>query len=489
MADIYTSKEDEFLITKIMNDGFMHSMHKYYILRLALAKSIQMDRFDELDNYFQIKGDRGGEYYLKQVTGESNQDEDYDKETRVLLGYLHNINMFENNLEYKKILQKHVRRGLSEIARSWKSSDSFYEYIYQDILKESPSQTIEQLDIIKAIDKAGIKAELINIVEASRLTHYKVKLENSNDIKGLYKIITGQLNSLLGVEEIICDDVIGEPLTFTLTIAKDEKLWKIYDYFVIKKWIKEIPASFKLGIFLGIDIYDNPYYFDLKDAPHIFIAGATGSGKSVTLHLLITSLMQKAISEIEFVLIDPKKVELSVYAQSEKLSQLTDGKIIEDNDDILEVLKKLDDEMESRYEFLSKKGVQSINDLQNNELKNIIVVIEELADILMSSSKKFNDECSRILGKLAQKARASGIHLVLVTQRPSSDVLSGVLRTNIPSRVALKVSKSTESKIIIDETGAEKLVGKGDCLVKVGSSSIKRVHSVYLKNENIKELI
>ncbi|MDX9813393.1 MAG: FtsK/SpoIIIE domain-containing protein [Sulfurimonadaceae bacterium] len=489
MADIYTSREDELLIAKIINDGFNHNMHKYYILRLALAKSTQMPNFDDLDDYLNIKGDGRKEYLLKQVTGENSQEEDYDKEIRVLLGYLHNLNLFENDSEYKKLLQKHIRRGLAEIDRSWKSSDSFYEYIYQDMLEAISIEENSELDIIEAIDRAGIKAELVETIEASRLTHYKIRVLNSEDINNFKKITNGQLNSILGVKEIILKDAKGEPLTFILTLAKDENSWREYDYFIIKKWIKEIPNSYKLGVFLGVDIYDNPYYFDLKDAPHIFIAGATGSGKSVTLHLLIISLMQKSSNEVEFVLIDPKKVELNLYAQTDKLSQISDKKIITDNENILEVLSKLELEMDSRYSLLEEKGVQNINDLQNGELKNIVVVIEELADILMSGDKTFNKECERILGRLAQKARAAGIHLVLVTQRPSSEVLPGILRTNVPSRIALKVSKSTESKIILDEVGAEKLVGKGDCLVKIGPSEIERVHSVYLKNENIKELI
>lgn len=489
MADIYTSREDELLIAKIINDGFNHNMHKYYILRLALAKSTQMPNFDDLDDYLNIKGDGRKEYLLKQVTGENSQEEDYDKETRVLLGYLHNLNLFENDSEYKKLLQKHIRRGLAEIDRSWKSSDSFYEYIYQDMLEAISIEENSELDIIEAIDRAGIKAELVETIEASRLTHYKIRVLNSEDINNFKKITNGQLNSILGVKEIILKDAKGEPLTFILTLAKDENSWREYDYFIIKKWIKEIPNSYKLGVFLGVDIYDNPYYFDLKDAPHIFIAGATGSGKSVTLHLLIISLMQKSSNEVEFVLIDPKKVELNLYAQTDKLSQISDKKIITDNENILEVLSKLELEMDSRYSLLEEKGVQNINDLQNGELKNIVVVIEELADILMSGDKTFNKECERILGRLAQKARAAGIHLVLVTQRPSSEVLPGILRTNVPSRIALKVSKSTESKIILDKVGAEKLVGKGDCLVKIGPSEIERVHSVYLKNENIKELI
>lgn len=187
MADIYTSKEDEFLITKIIKDGFSHEMHKYYILRLALAKSIQMGNLDNLDNYLYIKGDGRKEYYLKQVTGGGSQEEDYDRETRVLLGFLHNINLFENDTEYKKLLQKHIRRGLDEINKSWKSADSFYEYIYQDMLKDVVITENENFDIIKAIDKTGIKAELIDIIEASRLTHYKIKLLNSSDILALQK--------------------------------------------------------------------------------------------------------------------------------------------------------------------------------------------------------------------------------------------------------------------------------------------------------------
>ncbi len=492
MSDIYTSNEDEQLISRIINDGFKESMPKYYVLRLALAKSLQINNTSNLDYYGNFKKD-GKEYLLKQVTGLNSGDGDYDKHTRVLIGYLHDLDLVHDDTKYKQLLQQHIRRGLDEINNSWKSSHSFYEWMYQDLLIDT-EPTVSNEDTIGDLEaiyhKKGISLQLIDTKQASRLNHYKVKLNDSNLIKQFENVTKNELLTLLGVRNVSYESVDGEPLTYVLSIPKRENQWHSFDFYNIKKWLYEIPTTYQLGVFLGIDEFDNPYYFDLKESLHLFIAGTTGSGKSVTLHMVILSLMQKSDREIEFILIDPKKVELASYADSDKLSNISNNKILTETDEILQTLEALESEMEERYSYLQSKNVQSVSDLPVGELPNIIVVVEELANLLMGTNNKTNKAMERILGNLAQKARAAGIHLILVTQRPSSEVLPGILRSNIPSRISLKVQKSSESKIILDETGAETLLGKGDCYVKVGPSFKKeRVHSLYISNDKVKELI
>jgi len=264
-----------------------------------------------------------------------------------------------------------------------------------------------------------------------------------------------------------------------------------------------------LAVALGKDILGNPAVTDLAAIPHLLIAGATGSGKSVGLNGVITSLLYRARpDEVKLVLIDPKRLELSAYDGIPHLL----APVVTDPKQAARVLRNIVHEMERRYKLLAAHRVRSIeryNQLVEEgqvtpetgsdgareadapaeeppeKLPYIVVVIDELADLMMVSSREVEDSLTR----LAQMARAAGIHLLLATQRPSVDVLTGVIKANFPSRIAYKVSSKTDSRTIIDRNGAELLLGKGDLLfLPPGTSKVTRIHGAYISGDEVQRV-
>ncbi len=246
-------------------------------------------------------------------------------------------------------------------------------------------------------------------------------------------------------------------------------------------------AQMELPIALGKTIEGEVYLQDLTRLPHLLIAGATGSGKSVGLNALITGLLYACHpANLKFVMIDPKKIELQQYAAvvDHFLAMPEDAEepIITDFTQALAVLKSCEKEMELRYDLLSKAGVRSIKDY-NRRLKEgalspdeghrhlpyIVVIIDELADLMMTAGKDIEGPIAR----LAQMARAVGIHLVLATQRPSVDVITGLIKANFPARIAYQVATKVDSRTILDQNGAEGLVGNGDMLFMMGSQLVR----------------
>jgi S-DNA-T family DNA segregation ATPase FtsK/SpoIIIE len=246
-------------------------------------------------------------------------------------------------------------------------------------------------------------------------------------------------------------------------------------------------ARMELPIALGKTIEGEVFIQDLTRLPHLLIAGSTGSGKSVGLNALITGLLYACHpANLKFVMIDPKKIELQQYAAIvDHFLALPEGAeepIITDVSQALGVLKSCEREMELRYDLLSKAGVRSIKDY-NRRLKEgllsaeeghrhlpyIVVVIDELADLMMTAGKDIEGPIAR----LAQMARAVGIHLVLATQRPSVDVITGLIKANFPARIAYQVATKVDSRTIIDQNGAEGLLGNGDMLFMMGSQLVR----------------
>ena len=246
--------------------------------------------------------------------------------------------------------------------------------------------------------------------------------------------------------------------------------------------------TMEIPIAVGVDASFAPFSVDLVELPHLLIAGTTGSGKSIFLKTLIASVMYHLTpDEVRLVLIDPKRVEFGVFSSS--LFSACD--IITEFEEVPPVFASLVREMESRYQLLEQAGVSDIRrynaDVDPNLRRPyVVVVIDEFADLLMQNVEGFEDAIIR----LAQKARASGIHLVLATQRPSADVIRGLLKTNIPGRVALSVSSQIDSKIILDMSGAENLTGKGDliCVCPAFRDGI-RLQGAYITNEDIQKII
>ncbi|NLY92367.1 MAG: DNA translocase FtsK [Firmicutes bacterium] len=242
----------------------------------------------------------------------------------------------------------------------------------------------------------------------------------------------------------------------------------------------------KLGIAMGVDITGEPSVTNLDKMPHLLIAGATGSGKSVCLNALLVSLLYRASPvEVKLILIDPKRVELSVYEGIPHLA----APVVTEAKKAAAVLKAVVAEMETRYKAFAEKGVRDLarynRVLKPDELPMpyIVVVIDELADLMMVAPVEVEDAICR----LAQMARATGIHLVVATQRPSVDVITGLIKANIPSRIAFAVSSQVDSRTILDMAGAEQLLGRGDMLfAPVGALKPVRLQGALVLDEEIK---
>ncbi len=243
---------------------------------------------------------------------------------------------------------------------------------------------------------------------------------------------------------------------------------------------------------LGRDIEGDAQVIDVAKTPHLLIAGTTGSGKSVCVNSLISTILyKKRPDEVKMILVDPKVVELKIYNDVPHL--LTP--VITEPKKALQALQYCIDEMENRYALLEKLDVRNIegfnkkiktNNICINPLPYILIVIDEFADLMLTSSKQLEPAVSR----LTAKARAVGIHLVLATQRPSVDVITGVIKANIPSRIAFMVSSYTDSRVILDEPGAEMLLGKGDMLFKSSWSPVlTRIQSAFLSDEEVERVV
>ena len=241
----------------------------------------------------------------------------------------------------------------------------------------------------------------------------------------------------------------------------------------------------ELPICLGADIAGRSVFADLAKMPHLLVGGTTGSGKSVGLNTFILSLMQvKKSNELKFIMVDPKRIEFSVYNHQKYMGY----PVITESSEAVQIIAALVDEMERRYGLLEKSFTKNIKDYneQTEEklLPYIVCVIDEFAD-LMATDKKVEKNIQR----LAQKARACGIHLILATQRPSVDVVTGVLKANFPTRLAYKVASQADSRTIIDCGGAEKLIGRGDALFLAGDGKLQRIHGAYLPDSEIKKIV
>jgi S-DNA-T family DNA segregation ATPase FtsK/SpoIIIE len=260
-------------------------------------------------------------------------------------------------------------------------------------------------------------------------------------------------------------------------------------------------SKFDLPVVLGKTIANETFMFDLAKMPHLLVAGATGQGKSVGLNAILTSLLyRKHPAELKLVLVDPKKVELSLYAKIERhfLAMLPDAEeaIITDTQKVVYTLKSLCIEMDDRYELLKAAQVRNLKEYNEkffqrnlNPLKGhrylpfIVVIIDEFADLLMTAGREVEEPIAR----LAQKARAIGIHLVIATQRPTTNIITGLIKANFTARIAFRVISSVDSRTILDTTGANQLIGRGDMLVSTGGDTT-RVQCAFVDTPEVEKV-
>ncbi|MDO9026243.1 MAG: DNA translocase FtsK, partial [bacterium] len=276
--------------------------------------------------------------------------------------------------------------------------------------------------------------------------------------------------------------------------------------------LKELLASdnFKaqegcLAFAMGKTITGESFSADLTNMPHLLIAGATGSGKSVCLNTVITSLLYRATpEELHFIMIDPKRIELSIYRGiphlqfqyrvhvkegEEPITRTVEG-VVTDSDETLQIFRMAVTEMDARYKMLAKEACRNIeeyNHKSERKMSYLVIVIDELADLMLSREA---GEIENRIAKLAQMSRAVGIHLILATQRPSVDVITGVIKANFPSRIAFQVASRTDSRTILDANGAESLLGRGDMLyMPPGKAEPERLHGPFISTKETNQIV
>lgn len=340
--------------------------------------------------------------------------------------------------------------------------------------------------LIAILEQFGVNATLVDTHIGPSVTKFELKPENGvrvNKISNLQQ----DIKMGLAAKDIRIEAPIPGKSTVGIEIPNKEKT-----IVNMRDIMKAIPSDYehrKLLFALGKDLMGNPVYGELNKMPHLLIAGATGSGKSVCVNSIITSiLMRTKPDEVKMLLIDPKKVEFTQYS---KIPHLL-APVITSGEEASRALKVIVKMMEDRYDLFSKVGVRNIGSyniyLENHPEENvskmpyIMVVIDELADLMLVAAKEVESSIQRI----TQLARAAGIHLIVATQRPSVDVITGVIKANIPSRIAFAVSSAVDSRTILDQQGAEKLLGYGDMLyVPVGEQVAIRVQGCYVSDEEV----
>ncbi|GIO22022.1 DNA translocase FtsK [Oceanobacillus sp. J11TS1] len=351
--------------------------------------------------------------------------------------------------------------------------------------------TVRKLD--RTFQSFGVKAKIAKVHVGPAVTKYEVYPESGvkvSKIVGLHDDIA----LALAAKDIRIEAPIPGKSAVGIEVPNKEismvSLREVLD--------KQIAKPNKLLFALGRDISGEAIAGELNKMPHLLIAGATGSGKSVCVNGIITSILMRAKPhEVKMMMIDPKKVELNVYNGIPHL--LTP--VVTDPKKASRALKKIVAEMERRYDLFSDSGTRNMEgynayirkqnaaadaDEQQPYLPYIVVLVDELADLMMVASNDVEDAITR----LAQMARAAGIHLIIATQRPSVDVITGVIKANIPSRIAFSVSSTTDSRTILDSGGAEKLLGRGDMLyMPSGTSKPTRVQGAFLSDEEVERIV
>ena len=369
--------------------------------------------------------------------------------------------------------------------------DKWFE-VSRDELEKNNRQIVRTLNnykigVSKISARIGPTVTLYEIVPApgvrvSQIKRLEEDIQLSLAARGV-RVVT-----LVGTNAIGIEVANEKPSTVSMRSALEDPKFK--------------EAKYDLPVAIGKTITNEVYSFDLAKMPHLLVAGATGQGKSVGLNAILASLLyRKHPSELKLVLVDPKKVELSLYSKLEKhfLAQLPDAEdaVITDTQKVIYTLKSLCKEMDSRYDLLKMANVRNIKEYNEKFLQRklnpqkghrylpyIVVVIDEFSDMIMTAGREIEEPIAR----LAQLARAIGIHLVIATQRPTTSVITGNIKANFPARIAFMVRSSIDSRTILDEVGANQLIGRGDMLISNGNE-LTRVQCAFIDTKEVENIV
>lgn len=373
------------------------------------------------------------------------------------------------------------------------SKQTVWEYPPLSLLNASNGGEADRGDVKKnaqmieeTLNSFNIKAHVKEVNYGPSVTQYALQITQGTKLSKVTSLATDLALALAApTGQIRIEAPIAGRNLVGVEVPNYSAQYVTLKKMLASKEMKNHPS--KLATAMGINVSGEPVIMDIARMPHVLIAGATGSGKSVCINTLMCSILFRASpDEVKFILVDPKRVELTGYND---IPHLLTPVIVEPKK-VVSALKWAVHEMNNRYKMLAEVGVKNIADY--NELAgiaampNIVIIIDELADIMLFAPSEVEESITRI----AQMARAVGIHLVLATQRPSVDVITGLIKANIPARVAFNVSSMTDSRVILDTPGAEKLLGKGDMLfTPPDQAKPSRVQGTYVSDPEIRSLI
>ncbi|MFW5982023.1 MAG: DNA translocase FtsK 4TM domain-containing protein [Halanaerobiaceae bacterium] len=337
----------------------------------------------------------------------------------------------------------------------------------------------------ETLNSFGVKARVLKVNHGPTITRYEIQPASGVKVSKIVNLADDIALSLAAPGVRIEAPIPGKAAVGVEVPHMKNITVTLKDIIASRQFNK---AKGKLNLALGMGIDGKAIIADLSKMPHLLVAGATGSGKSVCINTIIASILYQAKpNEVKLLLIDPKKVELTSYQGLPHLF----APVVTDPKKAASVLKLVVEEMENRYELFSGSGARGIESYnkglsEEDRLPYIVVIVDELSDLMMVAANDVEDNICR----LAQMARAAGIHLVIATQRPSVDVITGLIKANIPSRISFAVSSQTDSRTILDMGGAEKLLGKGDMLLApAGTQKPQRVQGAFIDNDEIHDIV
>lgn len=348
---------------------------------------------------------------------------------------------------------------------------------------------VNKLRIEQVLASFKIKHGEINVTVAPSVTLYEFKPEIGVRMSKV-RNLKDEFTAALDASSVRVIAPIPERGTIGIEVPNAER--KVVDMMEMLYSDEYMNTKMELPLVMGKTVNNEVFMADLATMPHLLVAGATGMGKSVGLNVIITSLLNKRTpDELKLVLIDPKQVELSVYKDITKpfLAHLKGyPSIITEPSQAKDTLDAVIRLMESRYSLLEQSGVRNLqeyNAIAEKKLPYIVVVIDEYGDLILSANDR---EIEKSICRIAQKARAVGIHMIISTQRPDTKIVTGSIKANFPTRIAFRTTTGTDSRVVLDRMGAERLTGKGDMLFFNGSPENVRVQCAYISTEQVSEM-
>ena len=482
-------------------------------------------------DFFDKATEKGKDLISKNKDGKTDKNDnkdnkDEDKKDSVVIINDNNAPKEPSTEEEQKLVISSIdelKRMNSEVKEENENEKETIENLLTDEYVEKPkvkrtNYVLPTLSILKNIDKKkntnnqaiiekniqilektlrdfGIFGKVVEVNSGPAVTQYEMELQTGTKLSKLLNI-NKEISLALAKKDVRIEAPIPGKSTVGIEVPNEA-----VSPVSLKEILEQVPqnkVNNKLLVALGKNIMGKPRFAEINKTPHLLVAGSTGSGKSVCINCIIASILMRAKpDEVKLVLVDPKKVELSMYNGIPHLLM----PVVTDAKKASVALQKMVDEMERRYDELEEKKVRNIDDYnewvdKENAVRSdedkimrmpyIVVIVDELADLMVVAGKEVEDSILRI----TQKARAAGIHLIVATQRPSTDVITGVVKANIPSRISFAVSSGIDSRTILDTVGAEKLLGKGDMLfLPMGESSAERIQGAYVSDEELEALV